>query len=209
MPTLYLDRSSGSPIIRRKGTSFFCCCDNGCCMYRAEDFGVYYDAAGLPDAVTLSGFGSLSKSGSQYGNTTNGVILEDGKWAVYKGGVRTTQSCLISGNVADQFAAQYHISWDLEFFGSGSTVVTRESLCYWGGGSTDTYDEVYLTYVNFGYEPGNERPTFVIWAVFNEEIFYFAEKLGPTASKSPAGDYTTSNNGLSDPTENSASVSEL
>jgi hypothetical protein len=92
-------------------------------------------SADLPAAITLPGVGSLSKSGTNYGNTTNGVILESGVWARYVGGVRSTQPCLIRGDgnltlgndaVEDQFEPTYNASYE-----NLQATVTRVSLCVW------------------------------------------------------------------------------
>jgi len=113
------------------------CCEEGCCMYPAASA----VAADLPAAITLLGVGSLTKSGSAYGDTTNGVILESGVWAKYVSGVRSTQACLITGDgnltpgndtVEDQFAATYDVG-----AGGYSGTLTRVSLCCWDGTTTD------------------------------------------------------------------------
>ena len=121
-------------------------------MYPASEFNIEggYTEADLPNAITLLGVGSIAKSGSDYGNTTNGVILESGVWAVYLAGVRTTKACLIDddGNltpgddvVEDQFSATYTVN---NFFFTGycpeyddgspydNIVLERSSLCGWG-----------------------------------------------------------------------------
>ena len=96
-------------------------------------------AADLPDAITLLGVGSLSRSGTGYGDTTDGVIFETPKWARYIGGTRTTQSCLITGDgnltpgdndVEDQFAAQYTVELERDAIPQ-TFLLTRTSLCDW------------------------------------------------------------------------------
>lgn len=84
------------------------------------------DSANLPDAINFYGT-TLSKSGTSYGDTTNGVILEGEKWAVYRNGSRTEKDYLISGGIDDFFADQYTVTWP-----NYSTVVTRASECTWG-----------------------------------------------------------------------------
>jgi hypothetical protein len=89
----------------------------------------------LPDNITLRNVGSLSKSGTGYGNTTNGIILESGVWARYIDGVRSTKACLISGDgnltpgddvVEDQFEAAYNVNLlDSDY------TIERRSLCSW------------------------------------------------------------------------------
>ena len=112
-----------------------CCCEEEtCCMYPATSA----VAADLPVTITLQGFGSISKSGTDYGDTTNGVILESGEWARYVGGVRTTKPCLFDGDgnktpgndlVEDQFEPTYTIDWT--FPDAQSVEVERQSLCRW------------------------------------------------------------------------------
>ena len=68
------------------------------------------DSANLPDSINFFGT-TLSKSGTSYGNTTNGVFLEGEKWAVYRNGVRTEKDHLISGGIKDLFLDQYTATW--------------------------------------------------------------------------------------------------
>jgi hypothetical protein len=122
---------SGGKVILKGGKVSCSCC--GCCLYAAATA----VSADLPDAITLLGVGSLSKSGTDYGNTTNGVILESGVWARYVASVRTTSNCLISGNgglvagndlVEDQFAATYNFS---QLGYDDDETLTRTGLCVW------------------------------------------------------------------------------
>jgi hypothetical protein len=81
----------------------------------------------LPNEVTVDGV-SFNRSGTGYGNTTNGVILEEDAWAKYRNGARSTRPCLIQGGVVDQFADTYAINDPDE----GKTyTVNRISLCVW------------------------------------------------------------------------------
>ena len=132
---------SGGKVVTKAGKVSCTCCAAPavCCMYAATSA----VAADLPDAITLLGVGSLAKSGTDYGDTTNGVILETGVWARYIAGVRTTNACLIDddGNltpgddvVEDQFADTYALY--VEYF-SETVTVTRVSLCRWEGTSED------------------------------------------------------------------------
>ena len=64
------------------------CCDSValCCVYPAT--------CGLgPPSITFYGE-TLAGSGTAFGDTLNGVILEGDVWAVYRNGQRTTQDCL-------------------------------------------------------------------------------------------------------------------
>jgi len=125
---------SGGKVVTKEGKVSCTCC--GCCMYPATQA----VAADLPDAITLLGVGSLSKSGTDYGDTTNGVILESGVWARYVGGVRTTKPCLIDGDgnktpgnnlVEDQFEPAYFVSNGVQYFPPLTCTVTRVSKCQW------------------------------------------------------------------------------
>jgi hypothetical protein len=89
----------------------------------------------LPDAVTVDGT-SFSRSGTSYGNTTNGVILEENVWAKYRNAARSTRACLIQGGVEDQFADTYYASAtnsvnpELSF---SNSPMFRTGLCSWAG----------------------------------------------------------------------------
>ena len=117
--------------------------ESGCDLYTAQGLvqGLL-SADDLPAIITLRGFGSLTKSGTNYGNTTNGVILEDGKWSRYLNGVRKTQLSLIQGDsnvtpgddvVEDQFEECYKIYVYMPFFNSTTFfgTVYRKSACRW------------------------------------------------------------------------------
>jgi hypothetical protein len=93
-----------------------------------------YSENDLPDAVTVDGV-SFNRSGTGYGNTTNGVILEGNVWVKYRNGVRSERPCLIQGGVVDQFANSYSLSgfstWELYEIGFESLTLNRVSLCEW------------------------------------------------------------------------------
>jgi hypothetical protein len=58
-------------------------------MYPAQGLGgAQYRESDLPNAVTVDGT-SFIRSGTQYGNTANGVILEGNVWAIYQNGTRS------------------------------------------------------------------------------------------------------------------------
>ena len=166
MPTVKM--SSGKVVTQAGKVSCSCC--STCCMYPATQA----VSADLPDAITLLGVGSLSKSGTDYGNTTNGVILESGVWAKYIGGVRTTQACLIDGDgnltpgnnsVEDQFEPAYEVSnqYIPNWPDNQPIVVTRYSKCQWA--YTDP-----LYYVGEGFTGGNhERDYTIVSAVLTWE----------------------------------------
>ena len=161
--------------VYRNGQSIGCCCQTepACCMYSATtlasgDMG----ASDLPDAITLLGVGSLSRSGTGYGDTTDGVIFETDAWAIYRDGVRTTRNCLIQGDgkftpgddlVEDQFEATYTLTlYDVEYNSVISTnTVTRVGLCQWLSESTgqgltyypDLYVQGRYTWIANDYSP--------------------------------------------------------
>jgi hypothetical protein len=92
----------------------------------------FYSAIDLPDAVTIDGV-SFNRSGTGYGNTTNGVLYEDGVWARYTNGERNERACLIQGGVVDQFADTYTITPPFGNSYARPTAVSRISLCNWEG----------------------------------------------------------------------------
>lgn len=158
---------SGKKVILKDGkVSCSCCNPPQCCMYSADLLNVFYVADDLPVALRLRNplelppdniiFLSRTEGTTNYGDTVNGVIWEDGLWARYVGGVRTVSSCLIDGDggltfnddkVEDQFAAcykyegflmgpgyptscpEYPDPWD----GGGAYTLTfiRQSMCLW------------------------------------------------------------------------------
>jgi hypothetical protein len=88
------------------------------------------DTDNLPASIDFYGT-TLYKSGTSYGDTTNGVILEGEKWAVYIEGVRTERDYLISGGITDFFGDTYTVEWD-----TYTVTVTRSSCGAWGGAFT-------------------------------------------------------------------------
>jgi hypothetical protein len=102
----------------------------GCPFYCATQSWIA-DSGNLPSAVNFYGT-SLSLSGTSYGNTTNGVILEGSVWAVYRSGVRTTQGALMSENITDYFNSTYTLSLQSTSDPSENVTVTlTRSGCMW------------------------------------------------------------------------------
>jgi hypothetical protein len=140
MPTI---KTSGGAVLLKSG-KVSCGCCSGCQTYPAfpvllepdpEDPEAGFiqwtaDSANLPTSIDFYGT-TLYKSGTSYGNTTNGVILEGEKWAVYIEGVRTERDYLISGGIADFFGDTYTVEWD-----TYTVTVTRSSCATWGGAFT-------------------------------------------------------------------------
>ena len=129
-------KMSGGKVVTKAGKVSCTCCAAVCCMYPAESA----VAADLPDAITLLGVGSLAKSGTDYGDTTNGVILESGVWAKYLAGVRSTKACLIDDDgaftpgddvVEDQFLGVYLIKGGLTWSPVTGDEAVRVELCGW------------------------------------------------------------------------------
>jgi hypothetical protein len=88
------------------------------------------DSANLPDSINFYGT-TLSKSGTSYGNTTNGVFLEGEKWAVYRNGVRTEKDHLISGGIKDLFLDEYTATWPKDDETENYTVTLIRTGCTW------------------------------------------------------------------------------
>jgi len=117
-----------------------------------------YSENDLPDAVTVDGI-SFNRSGTGYGNTTNGVILEGNVWVKYRNGVRSERPCLIQGGVVDQFANSYTVAPNIGDSAS-PTIVTRISLCVWRG--TDVCGN--FVYLSYGSNPNGGQD--IMWNVF-------------------------------------------
>jgi hypothetical protein len=144
-------KRNGEKVILKGGkVSCSCCDEEECCMYPAQALADgFYSASDLPDAVTISGV-SYSRSGLGYGNTTNGVILEENVWARYTNGSRSSRACLIQGGVEDQFADTYTVD-----IASGALVVQVERFAVYGWISEviqegDNYFCIILAYCEYG-----------------------------------------------------------
>ena len=119
-----------------------CTCCSGsitCCLLDTDiDLIVYPNGAitqdKLPPTIVLDGV-TYSVGTLGYGDTTNGVFLESGVWAVYKSGSRTTRRCLIS-NIAADIEDEFPDTLSLTYSAFGYTVtasLTRTSLCLYEG----------------------------------------------------------------------------
>jgi hypothetical protein len=157
--------------------------------------------ADLPDNITLLGAGSLPKSGTSYGDTTNGVILESGVWARYRDSKRSTQSCLITGDgnfiagdntVEDQFEDTYTAIVPL-YYGA-EIPINRTSLCTWEGSIvTETYTVGAVLY----YQGGGLRFVDGSNLKWNLNVFFSGVQDGGSSlgikadpQNSPVGTYT-------------------
>jgi len=173
------------------------CCTSAaeCCVYPAS-------CGRGPESVLFYG-STLSGDGTTFGDTTNGVILEDGEWAVYRNGVRSTRACLGmategSINVAASLASSYALSLDfgansytatLSFFGS----ILAESIsdldlfgqaagqCVWSG-SVDQSTQDFSEGISLFFNPENCRWELVSTPL-NELFAYLEQDL-------PVGTYT-------------------
>ena len=132
-------KRNGDKVVLKDGKVACGCCELDCCMYSAQALADgLYGVDDLPDAVTITGV-SYSRSGTEYGNTANGVIFEENVWAKYTNGSRSSRPCLIQGGVKDQFADTYTISYsyfanlDQSVFVQENVAVERESICVWIG----------------------------------------------------------------------------
>lgn len=126
-------------------------------MYSANALGNGYEAADLPNAVTVKWtgrfIGSMAKSGSGYAAEGAALQVTDGVWTLSdSSGTRTVGQCLIQGDgnltggddlIEDQFVYAYNV----EFLDKTVTVF-RESLCTWFG---EQDIGGFLYEVNLGY----------------------------------------------------------
>ena len=125
----------------RRLVSCTCCTpvDITCCLLDTDlDLVLYPNGAisqdKLPPTIVLDGV-TYSLGTLGYGDTTNGVFLESGVWAVYKSGVRTTRRCLVS-NIATDIEDEFPDTLSLTYSAFGFTVtasLTRTSLCTYEG----------------------------------------------------------------------------
>lgn len=146
----------------QRRVSCSCCEETGCCMYPADQLGVGYQEADLPDEVRITildgyvfpgaGDGSriAARSGSEYSYGSYGAIanlklrVDNGAWVFIPNAYGSVR-CLVGDGeegelagflVEDTFADTYNISYSNP--ATASTTVTRESLCVWRGQTTVT-----------------------------------------------------------------------
>jgi hypothetical protein len=136
------------------------CCtpvDITCCLLDTQiDLDLYPNGAisqdKLPPTIILDGV-TYSVGTLGYGDTTNGVFLESGVWAVYKSGVRTTRRCLVS-NIATDIEDEFPDTLTVTYTYSTITVtssLTRVSLCSYQGIFTfDGFDYDVQVFQNGG-----------------------------------------------------------
>jgi hypothetical protein len=94
-----------------------CCSDATCCVFPAS--------CGIAPAQIEFYGETLTGNGTTFGDTTNGVILESGAWAVYRNGIRSERDCLglalpgFTTNVAAVLATSYTLSFDYVNYNTG------------------------------------------------------------------------------------------
>lgn len=178
MPVRFVTSESGLvKILTKNGkVSCSCCEQDGCCMYRADELGVGFQEADLPDSVEINGI-TTNRIGTSYGSS---VVLENGVWALYLNN-RTTQQCLIFDQVNDLFADTYVArgyrpdnSLDWEY------TLTRQSLCEWQFDDNGQMEPVVLQY------NGEDFPPLWKWIV-NDQSEWFGIKSGN--QNTPVGTY--------------------
>jgi hypothetical protein len=184
------------------------CCtaaDITCCLLDTQlDLDLFPNGAitqdKLPPTIILDDVQySLGTLG--YGDTTDGVFLESGVWAVYKSGVRTTRRCLISNiatDIEDEFPDTVTVSYS-NFGLTVTTPLTRLSLCYYEGTFTfDGTDYDVLLYQNGGgslLQEGN------VWTLSGPiigvadfgsglEAFLAGSNYSTSTNNQPVGSYT-------------------
>jgi hypothetical protein len=165
MATIKL-QPSGAVVIKDGKVACACCAlPTPCCYYPSAILAQgIYSVNDLPDAVTVDGV-SFARSGSSYGNTTNGVRLEGTTWAKYANGVRSTNPCLLKNGVVSQFADAYYLQSPAtdqcpEGFYSATILKTEnvvEGFCGYASGESDC---------SIANPPGFQES--------NAEIFYMA-----------------------------------
>jgi hypothetical protein len=179
------------------------CCtpvDITCCLLDTQlDLDLYPNGAisqdKLPPTIVLDGVQySLGTLG--YGDTTDGVFLESGVWAVYKSGVRTTRRCLIS-NIATDIEDEFPDTLSLTYSAFGYTVtasLTRTSLCTYEGTDSEGCEGAISYNTSSIFEAANGNNWFLTGFVrFFEDGFHACGPLqfSTTLDKNtPTGTYS-------------------
>lgn len=130
-----------------------CSCCVECCMYPADQLGIEYDAADLPDELTIDWeghyTGAVTKSGSGYAGGSITLQVVDGSWQLAHGSTtHSVGNCLIIGDgnhtpgddlVEDTFQDAYTVTFE----NSTTLTLVRESLCNWISGGPIEYALYY------------------------------------------------------------------
>jgi hypothetical protein len=158
MPTVKLQNGK---VLLKDGKVSCSCCEEGCCMYPADKLGDTYEAADLPDAVTINGVSS-----DKY--PTGGIpdLMDGGTPGYWKGGTPQTGDycisefgsgvwslfiydedewdasgglpCLIGGDDRfntgnDEIEDQFADCYGVDSSYAGLIILRRQSLCVWTG----------------------------------------------------------------------------
>jgi hypothetical protein len=167
-----------------------CCEIEGCCVYPSS--------CGIgPNSIWFYGeiiFGS----GTVFGNTQNGLILEDEFWAIYRNGSRTQLECIgvefppsinnVSANLASGYALSFvfirmvdevpipePITSTLEFSGVipfETEAVGTLGQCFWNGNTdqvTQLFDEGFSLFFNY------ENCRWELWSGPINELYAYKE----------------------------------
>jgi hypothetical protein len=105
--------SDGKVVTKDGKVSCECCDVRRCCVFEAQ----FATAGDLPAVINFYG-GELTVSGTSYGDTTNGVILEGNEWGIYRDGARTSSACIslpANGATTANVYAELATSYLLEF----------------------------------------------------------------------------------------------
>jgi hypothetical protein len=184
-------KTQNGKVITKDGKVSCECCE--CCLYPAQGLADGdYSEDDLPDAVTVDGV-SFDRSGTGYGDTTNGVILDGNVWAKYRNGVRSNRPCLIQGGVVDQFADTYAVNWFI-VDDVGASIATRRSLCIWSfmARSIIPQNFEFVEYL-IEYSPDILRVPFR-WRIVSLEVEGLETfKAEPSFENTPTGFYATGN----------------
>lgn len=137
----------------------------------------------LPSSVTISSI-PYSRSGTQYGDTTNGVVFETDIWAKYVNSTRSSQQCLIDNGISDPFEQTYTVTY-VEGEQTATGTVTRVGLCLWTG--SVELDGGTVRALNLSYNdtiargPQNQYK----WTLDN----FFSLRTKESPQSSPVGNY--------------------
>lgn len=182
-----------------------------CCMYPADQLGVGYGQADLPDSITITIDGAggdsriATKSGSEYVYGSYGAIpnlklgVVDDAWQFIPNADNLSayvQPCLFDtlGGTADaEFTINDNFAdtYTVEFLTNKQVVVNRESLCSWFG--TATIDgfvyEAYIVYNDANISALNDVPFGWVASFNSADVAGAANPIDGNLS-SPVGTYS-------------------
>jgi hypothetical protein len=182
------------------------CCELGCCMYSANQFGTLFGAGDLPDILKVNWTNRftniINKTGSGYESGPITLTIVNNRWTLKDTSttpetVRSVGQCLIRGDgnltegdnlVEDQFTDTYEVSYQESINSQAvNVIVTRIALCVWQS-EIFNIDQDTTRQITMEYFDGTKFPQHK-WIIQNSFLLWVKQPF----QNSPVGIYSNTN----------------